>query len=268
MANEGQKLDQILKCLDGLSQRLDEVEKRGADYDKRSRADARKRARADAEKSKGENYVPPLAGDRDDPDRKIDQPRQTAADNEGTANMTDDLPTKIARAKQMRDELNRLERECNADMRQQGPMCEAEEGMIADAQARADSTYAAFGKRAPAPLPGERLAQYRVRLLKPMKSHSKTWSDVDLNTQSGKNLDLIERQIYADAATFADSAENLPSDDALHPTTTTDPNSGHRVTTFRGRRSFVNQFKGEARLATVRDPREHRLRELLQKGGI
>jgi hypothetical protein len=140
--------------------------------------------------------------------------------------------------------------------------------MIADAQARADSTYAAFGKRAPAPLPGERLAQYRVRLLKPMKSHSKTWSDVDLNTQSGKNLDLIEKQIYADAATFADSAENVPSGDEMVATTKADPNSGHRVTTFRGRRSFVNQFKGEARLATIRDPREHRLRELLQKGGL
>ena len=75
----GEKLDKLLSCIGGLAKRLDAVEQAGADADKRNRADARKRAKADAE-AKGKSYVPPLAGDRDDPDRTIDQPRQTAAD--------------------------------------------------------------------------------------------------------------------------------------------------------------------------------------------
>ena len=267
--NSGAPLDKILSCLDGMASRLDEIEKRAADADKRNRSDARRRAKADAETPKGKDApAPRMANDPDDPYRRAGDPKPTAADLEKEMNMSepDDLPTKILKAKALRDQLRALESEVNRDMRQQGPLCEAEEGMIADAQARADSAYAAFGKRAPAPLPGERLAQYRVRLLKPMKQHSKTWNDVDLSTQSGKNLDLIEQQIFADAATFADSAENYPSDGRMQATTTTDPNSGHRVTTFRGRSSFINQLRPHAHVATITDPKIHELRELLQRG--
>jgi hypothetical protein len=258
MANEGQQLDKILSCLAGMASRLDALEARPSDAAKP------RRAKADAEK--GKSYVPPLAGDRDDPDRKIDEPRRVAADNEGIKPMSDDdLPEKIRRAKALRDQLRALESEVNREMRQQGPLCESEESAMADAQARADSVYGALGKRAPGPLPGERLAQYRVRLLKPLKSHSKTWSDVDLSAQSGsKNMDLIERQILDDAQVFADSAESYQGD-GLQAVSKQDPDTGHRVTTFKGRRSFINQFRDEARLARIVDPREIRLRELLQR---
>jgi hypothetical protein len=264
--NVGQKLDRLLSCIDGLEKRLSSVEKASADYDKRNRADARKRARADAE-AKGKSYVPPLAGDRDDPDRTIDQPRQTAADATKDSEMND-LPEKIRRAREMRAELNALEREVSSEMREtaQGPMHEQEQEQIADAQARADSAYNELGRRAPPPMPGERLLQYRRRLLAPLKSHSKTWSDVDLSTQSGKNLDVIERQIFDDAIAFADS-NDFANGDEMRVVNKTD-DSGRRITEFRGRSSFINKFKGESRLATIRDPREFRLRELLQKGGL
>ena len=262
MANEkntGELLDKILAAIGGMASRLDALEARPADAAKP------RRAKADAEK--GElSYVPPLAGDGSG--RRIDQPVKTAADNEGMTNMSepDDLPTKIIKAKALRDQLRALESEVNRDMRQQGPLCESEENAMADAQARADCVYGALGKRAPGPLPGERLAQYRVRLLKPLKSHSKTWADVDLSTQSGsKNMDLIERQIIDDAQAFADSAENCPSDGGMQAVQKRD-DSGRMITTFRGKSSFINQFRAPANRATIRDPREIRLREILQRG--
>lgn len=261
--NVGEKLDRLLSCIDGLEKRLSSVEKAGADYDKRNRADARKRARADAE-AKGKSYVPPLAGDRDDPDRTIDQPRQTAADATKDLEMTD-LPEKIRRAKEMRDELNRLERECSAEMREtaKGPLFEQEQEQIADAQSRADATYNELGRRAPPPMPGERLIQYRRRLLQPLKAHSPTWKDVNLADHSGKNLDVIEKQVFADAVVYADSNDAVRGDEmrTIHKT----DNSGRRITEFRGKHSFINAFKGERRLATIRDPRELRLRELLMR---
>jgi len=269
--NKGELLDKILAVIDGMAGRLDAIEKAGTDADKRARADKQRRAKADAEaKGKGENYVPPLAGDRDDPDRKIDEPRQTAADdNTGTNDMTDDLPTKIRKAKEMRDALNALEREVTSEMREtaRGPLYEAEQEQIADCQARADSAYNELGRRAPPPLPGERLLQYRRRLLQPLKSHSMTWKDVNLADHSGGNLDVIEKQIYSDAIAYADSAENCPNGDELVPVQKRD-DSGRMVTTFRGRHSFINQFKGAAYRATIQDPRAIQLRELLQKNGM
>ena len=260
----GEKLDKLLSCIGGLAKRLDAVEQAGADADKRDRADARKRAKADAE-AKGKSYVPPLAGDRDDPDRTIDQPRQTAADATKDLEMTD-LPEKIRRAKEMRAELNALEREVSSQMQEtaRGPMHEMEETAIADCQARADAVYSELGKRAPAPWPGERLRQYRQRLLQPLKSHSRTWSDVDLSTQSGKNLDLIEKQIFADAVVYADSNDAVRGDE-MRPVIKT-RRFRRRITEWRGKSSFINQFKGVAYRATITDPKIHELRELLQRG--
>ena len=180
----------------------------------------------------------------------------------------DDLPEKIRKAKEMRAELNALEREVSSEMKETcaGPLHEAEEHAIADCQARADAAYSELGKRAPAPWPGERLPQYRRRLLQPLKSHSKTWSDVDLATQSGKNLDVIEKQIYANAIAYADSNDFAQGDEmrAVHKT----DDSGRRITEFRGRSSFINQFKGAGYRARIVDPREIKLRELLQREQI
>jgi hypothetical protein len=256
MANEqnaGERLDNILAALTSMSQRMDSLE----ENDKR---------RADAEAKDESSYVPPSANDPDDPYRKIDEPRRVAADDDkGTKPMADDLPTKIRKAKAMRDALNALEREVSSEMKEtaQGPLHEMEEHAIADCQARADTAYNELGKRAPAPWPGERLTQYRKRILQPLKAHSKTWSDVDLATQSGKNLDVIEKQIYADAIAYADSNDAVRGDE-MRVVSKTDE-SGRRITEFRGRHSFINQFKGIGYRATLRDPREHRLRELLQR---
>lgn len=258
--NSGAALDKLLSAIDGMTQRLDALEKRQVAADKQRRADARKRKDSAAEVS---GVVPKSAGDPDDPDRKIDEPRRLAADN-GDENVN--LPEEIRRAKALREELYQMERRISGAMREQGPLCEAEEGLMADAQARADSAYAALGKRAPAPLPGERLSAYRVRLLRPLQRHSE-FSSIDLAAQPAKNLDILEPKIFADAMSAADAGSHLP-DGELLPISKVDE-SGRRTTEFRGRGSFVRNFKHPARVVSrILDPREARLRELLQRGEI
>ncbi|CAN2533393.1 hypothetical+protein [Methylocapsa aurea] len=258
----GQKLDKLLSALDSITQRMDAMEQREAAATKQRRADSRKRKDSVAD---APGVVPKSAGDPDDPYRKIDEPKQLAADDEGNANMSDDLPEKMRRAKALRDELNALERQVSREMREQGPLIEAEESAMADYQARADETYAALGKRAPAPLPGERLRQYRGRLLKPLQQYSETWRHVALGEQPDKNLQVIEKQIFADAVAYADSGSHLAPDET-HAISKKD-DSGRTITEFKGA-SFVRQFKRPKQYARLNDPQAHRLRELLSRGGI
>lgn len=270
--NIGETLDKVLSHVDGLCKRLDALEKANADYDLRNRSDARNRAKADAANiAQGKDApAPPMLNDPDDPYRRYGDPKQTAADdNKGTQNMADDLPTKIRKAKAMRDELNHLEREVSREMQAtaQGPLHEAEEAAMAEMQARADSVYNELGKRAPAPWPGERAPAYRLRLLKPLQGYSEGFKSLDLAAQTPKNIDVFEKQIFSDAIAYADSAERYADNAEPVPIVKTD-DSGRRITTFRGKHSFINKFKGETRLATIRDPREFALRELLQKGQV
>ncbi|WP_428988562.1 hypothetical protein [Methylocapsa aurea] len=241
---------------------MDAMERREAAATKQRRGDSRKRKDSAAE---APGVVPKSAGDPDDPYRKIDEPKQLAADDEGNANMSDDLPEKMRRAKALRDELNALEKTVSREMREQGPLIEAEEAAMADAQARADEVYAALGKRAPAPWPGERMRQYRARLLNPLKLHSDTWRNVRIEDQSEGNLGVIEKQIFADAVAYADSGSHLAPDET-HAISKKD-DSGRTITEFKGA-SFVRQFKRPKQYARLNDPQAHKLRELLSRGGI
>jgi hypothetical protein len=69
-------------------------------------------------------------------------------------------------------------------------------------QARADGAYQTLASEAPAPLSGERIGDYRMRLVTGLKRHSKRWSDVDLTGCPDTALTKIADEIYADAAGF------------------------------------------------------------------
>lgn len=276
--NVGELLDKTLAVVSGMAGRLDAIEKRAADggnaggpsgqFVHTAKADFAS-ATADATAAIPKGKDAPQSSD-EDPYRDPSKPRQTAADdNTGTANMNedDDLPAQIQAAKRLRDELYAREQRISRAMKVQGPLCEAEAEQIADAQSRADAAYSALGKRCPPNLPGERLSQYLPRILKPLKQYSKTWRDVTIENFSGKHLDRIERDIIADAQTYADSAEYCPKGDELVPVQKRD-DSGRMITTFRGRSSFINQFRAPAHVATIQDPRAIKVRELLAKGGF
>lgn len=130
------------------------------------------------------------------------------------------------------------------------PASDADYPAMADAQARADAVYGAFGQRAPGPLQGETVPAYSRRLARGMQAHSKTWSGVDLHALPDTALAVAEGQIYADAQTAANSSDSLP-DDALVQRSYTNQDTGHRITEWRGRHTFIHGLKRPSMRATA-----------------
>lgn len=112
---------------------------------------------------------------------------------------------------------------------------------MAEVQAKADSVYQGFGKKAPRPLDGETKAQYRRRLASGLKEFSADVKDADLSIiPDGAFFDSIERRIYADA-----------TEASLHPTDleeneiraiTKRDEAGRNITTFHGKKTFIHQM--------------------------
>ena len=111
----------------------------------------------------------------------------------------------------------------------------------ADAQARADSVYHAFNDSAPPPMRGETAAAYDIRLIKGMQKHSVDWKDVDLHALPDAARTIARTRIYADAVVASQSVADLPEGRLIPHTETTQ--SGHRVTTFRGKNTFIMGLK-------------------------
>jgi 8-oxo-dGTP pyrophosphatase MutT (NUDIX family) len=116
----------------------------------------------------------------------------------------------------------------------------------ADAQARADSVYAAFGDAAPRPLQGEGLMAYRRRLARKLQPHSAAWKDVKLDALGdAAALTVAEGQIYADAAKAARNPVDLPNGQLMEITRT--DATGRRISEFRGSPSaWMDGFKAPA----------------------
>jgi hypothetical protein len=69
------------------------------------------------------------------------------------------------------------------------------------AQAKAHAVAQMYGDSAPANLQGERLQDYRVRLVSQYQKHSRTFKDANLaRIGDAATLTAVENQIYADAA--------------------------------------------------------------------
>jgi hypothetical protein len=82
---------------------------------------------------------------------------------------------------------------------------------LAAAQTRADSVAAMFGDRASPPVMGETETDYRRRLLKPIAQHSPRFKNSRFDNLDGPTLNLIETEVYADAASnFRSTADATP----------------------------------------------------------
>ena len=246
-AEGGGNLDRLLKGVDALCDRLDAMEKRmdsmshsrkdddeerdDDEEEKAPRKDARHRKDDDEEEkaprkdddeemegaAKGEPEE--LAADKKS--RKDSKPRKDGeesfkkwAEQEGKepahkADDDDDSRKDSSRAmnKHIAAEIRRLS---ESVARMPKSMSDADYAAMADHQARADSVYGAFGERAPAPLQGEALGSYRVRLAKGVQKHSAAWKGVSLRDLPGTALDIAEAQIYADAQSAAKSPTDVP----------------------------------------------------------
>ena len=122
---------------------------------------------------------------------------------------------------------------------------------LATAQLRADHVAMAFGERASAPLVGEDLTAFRVRLLLPYQPHSAAFKDLDLDKLAAAGgLDVAEKQIYADAMAYSKSPERVAPGQLLMTEKTLD--GGHVYRKFSGQpRAWMDEIAGSVRQYAV-----------------
>ena len=147
-------------------------------------------------------------------------------EREGEEKRSDSARHDAAVMKQLKDAQSQIE-ELRKDIANRG-----REAFIA-AQVRADKVYAAFGDAAPRWMTGEAEEGYRVRLLTPLKKHSKAWKDVNLSTLPADALKIAEETIYHDAAEAAAHPATGP-EAGLQEVYEVEPRTGRRVSRFRG----------------------------------
>lgn len=166
------------------------------------------------------------------------------------------LSVDMAKAAMLRDELRRVE---SRVLREQArrPLTVADERAMTDMRVRADAVLHELGRYAPPPLPGEYPDEFRVRLLKGIKPHSKTWRDIpddalhDFRADDG-GLDNVERVIFEEARADALCPSDLGPRE-IRAIEAKGP-GGHSETKFVGGEDawFGHQFSRRPRLASLR----------------
>lgn len=248
------------------------------ELEERAKADAEAKAKADEEKAKADAEEEKAKADAEKYDKlmsmcdsimkRMDSMEGKKADAMPTpelpvADSEDDAKKKEAEAAKLKAEAKEEEAKADAAKRESAllervaqlekmlvqtaqltpkPLTDADHAAFADAQAKADSVYSAFGKQAPRALNGEDALAYRKRLLAPMKSHSKEWSGIDIAKLDAATFDVIESKVYADAMEAAMHPEASPEGGLR--AVTKDIGTGHRVTTFYGKPSdWMDDFR-------------------------
>lgn len=240
---DGDKFSKLMTAVDSLCSRMDSFEKAKAD----KKADA----------MPGDEM--PMADKKADAQAKDDADEKDAKEKEAkAAEIKAEAKEEEAKADAAAREgalLSRIAELEKISVQMAGvipkPLNDTDYALMADAQAKADAVYSAFGKQAPRPLNGEDLLSYRKRLAAPMKSHSGQWKAVDISKADASIFDIAEAKIYADAM-----------DAAIHPSAssegglrevTRDTGTGHRVTTFYGQpKDWMDDFRAPRIKAGIR----------------
>jgi 8-oxo-dGTP pyrophosphatase MutT (NUDIX family) len=242
------------------------------ELEERAKADAEEKAKADAEEEKAKadaekwdklmsavdslcKRMDSYEGEKND--KKADAmpgDELNVADKKADAEEEKDAKEKEAEAAKLKAEAKEEEAKADAAKRESAlfdrvaqlekmlamtasltpkPLTDADHAAMADAQAKADSIYGAFGKQAPRALNGEDILAYKKRLAAPMKQHSAAWKDVDLAGLEASVFAIAEAAIYADSMEAAIHPSVAP--EAGLRAVTRDTGTGHKVTTFYGR---------------------------------
>lgn len=241
-SDSGVELDKILAHLDALHKRMDAMEAGGKkDADKGGEGEKKEFKEKDS-KNKDE--------DPDLDDQEKDEPKKAVADKRKDAEEKEDKKERMDAA--VFEELSELRRKYAALETLVKPRPAVDEAVLADAQARADAVYTAFGKRAPAPLAGETVLAYRRRLLSEFKDRSTAWKDIDLRALPGEVLDVAEPQVYKDAMDAANSPHDIGGS-AMRELRKRDSLTGREIIEFRGGRpmDWMEDFCIPTRLARI-----------------
>ncbi|KHN59929.1 NUDIX hydrolase [Aeromonas hydrophila] len=119
---------------------------------------------------------------------------------------------------------------------------------MAEAQAKADSSYGSVGKRAPAPFSGEKPLDYRKRVLMGMQKHSSKHKDVNIRAiADSATLAVLEEAIYSAARTSIEEEMNNTLGQ-LHKRVRNDE-AGRSITEFHGDPNvWLSAFKTPGRV--------------------
>jgi hypothetical protein len=218
---DGDKFNKLMTAVDSLASRMDAFDKKAdkkADAmpgDEMTLADKK----ADAEKEAEEK----AKADAEEEKKKADaeeEKEKAKADSKESA-----LLARIA-------ELEKLSVQMAGVIPR--PLNDTDYALMADAQAKADAVYSAFGKQAPRALNGEDLLAYNKRLTAGLKSHSAEWGGLDISAMDAKMFAVVQPKIYADAMEAAIHPVSAESD-ALLERSRKSP-AGHTVIEFFGKR--------------------------------
>jgi len=130
----------------------------------------------------------------------------------------------------------------DADMEEEAMKADEEEAAMCDAQAKADSVYAAFGKSASRPLKGENLMSYRKRMARGLQAYSDAYKEINLaGIKDAKLLEIAEKQIFADALAAAKSPTMYAADSEIE--IHEKDRAGRMISKFKGGFGWMDAFK-------------------------
>lgn len=277
-------IDKVLAHLDAMSKRMDAMEeerkadrrrdaqaRRDSEHEEWRKADAAMCERDDAEeeaereKYKADGMDEDEAMDKARKDRRDRMDKRRAdAESEEAKKETERREEKEREDKARRDAEEKEAKEradaLRADSQAYAGLAaivanmpkspsDADYVAMTDAQGTYDPAYQAFGLRAPVAYQGEAGIPYRRRLARGLQQHSSAWKGVDLAALPDAALAIAETQIRADAIAASRNPADLPEDALLPVTRTTE--SGHRITEFRGRHTFIHGLKRPSMRATA-----------------
>ena len=221
---QGEKLDTILSILSKVVARVDEMEKNLPAPPLVTATD--KKAKKDEDEAK--------CDEEEEMKAKSDEDEEEAKDDAEGSN-----PVVHGKAGEIKPD----EEEAKMDEDEEAMKADEEEAMYADAQAKADSVMAAFGKSASRPLKGENLLAYRKRLLRGLQAYSDAYKDINLaSIKDAKLLGLAEKQIFADAFAAAKSPSMFAADQLIE--INEKDRAGRTITKFKGAMSaWLDDFK-------------------------
>lgn len=223
----------------------DDDAKKDDDDDDAKKDDAEEKKEEKKEEGKAKEVAADAKKDDDDDDEKKDDDDDAKKDDDDDAKKDDDSR---GDSMNLNTRLKKVESQMTV-------MSDEERRKVIAAQERADSVFQAHGDRAPIPLPGEDSATYRHRVVGKLKTHSPNWKGVDLTAafadSTGEAFAIAETQIYADAVEASRNPSDLPEFD-LREVARTDSQTGHRITEFRGRRTFISALKPPVSMSVKR----------------
>ncbi|WP_321913572.1 NUDIX domain-containing protein [Paraburkholderia sp. J11-2] len=234
---DSEKWDKLMSAVDSLSKRVD------------SMCEAKKADAMPADEMPVGDKKADSAEDKDAKEKEAEAAKLKAEAKEEEAKADAEKSALLARVSQLE---NLLVQTASLTPK---PLTDADHAAFADAQAKADSVYSAFGKQAPRALNGEDVLAYKKRLAAPMKSHSSAWKNADLSKLEADVFAIAEESIYADAAMAANSPA---AGEQGERSRTRRLDSGHMVTEFfDSRPSWMDAHRTPRLKSKILQPKSH-----------